>query len=112
MFSSIPHSINGKDLKTKLADGRLDCRNVALLVAQQAHDANQKDLHTIAEVLVEGASKRDEAIMVGHSAKNQTVHFAVPAGWEAEALIGKMVDVRVEEARTWYLRGVCEGEPR
>ena len=85
---------------------------LAALVAQQAHDANQKDLHTIAEVLVEGASKRDEAIMVGHSAKNQTVHFAVPAGWEAEALIGKMVDVRVEEARTWYLRGVCEGEPR
>ncbi len=85
---------------------------LAALVAQQAHDANQKDLHTIAEVLVEGASKRDEAIMVGHSAKNQTVHFAVPAGWEAEALNGKMVDVRVEEARTWYLRGVCEGEPR
>ena len=40
------------------------------------------------------------------------MHFAVPAGWEAEALNGKMVDVRVEEARTWYLRGVCEGEPR
>ena len=27
-------------------------------------------------------------------------------------LIGKIVDVRVREAKTWYLRGEVEGDPR
>ena len=85
---------------------------LADLVAQQAHDANQADLGTLASVLVEGQSKRDEKIMVGHSQKNQTVHFSLPEGITPEDLVGKIVDVRVEEARTWYLRGGVEGEPR
>ena len=85
---------------------------LAQQVAQQAHDANQLDLGSIATVLVEGPSKRDDAIMVGHSEKNQTVHFSLPAGLSPEDVIGKIVDVRVEEARTWYLRGAMEGDPR
>ena len=85
---------------------------LAQLVAQQAHDANQADLGALAEVLVEGSSKRDDRVMVGHSAKNQTVHFEAPDAWQPDALVGKLVNVRVEEARTWYLRGACEGEPR
>ncbi|MDM8271012.1 tRNA (N6-isopentenyl adenosine(37)-C2)-methylthiotransferase MiaB [Thermophilibacter provencensis] len=85
---------------------------LAAQVADQAHEANQKDLGTLACVLVEGSSKRDSSIMVGHSEKNQTVHFAVPEGVSPETLVGSLVDVRVEEARTWYLRGTVEGEPR
>ena len=85
---------------------------LAQLVAELAHDANQKDLGTLTEVLVEGTSKRDQTVMVGHSAKNQTVHFELPEGMQAEDLIGSMVDVRVDEARTWYLKGTCEGAPR
>lgn len=81
-------------------------------VATQAHDANQADLGTLASVLVEGGSKRDGDVMVGHSEKNQTVHFALPDGRSVEELVGKICDVRVEEARTWYLRGSLEGEPR
>jgi len=85
---------------------------LAELVATLAHDANQKDLGTLTEVLVEGSSKRSEAVMVGHSQKMQTVHFGVPEGLEGSDLIGKLVDVRVEEARTWYLSGSVVGEPR
>ena len=85
---------------------------LAQQVAQQAHDANQCDLGEVVEVLVEGSSKRSDRVMVGHSAKNQTVHFEAPAAWSPEALVGKLVSVKVEEARTWYLRGTCEGEPR
>ena len=85
---------------------------LAQLVAQLSHDANQCDLDTMAEVLVEGASKRDDHVMVGHSAKNQTVHFELPDGWKTEDVIGKFVDVHVDEARTWYLRGTCVGDPR
>ena len=85
---------------------------LAALVAQLSHDDNQRDLGKLVEVLVEGSSKRDTHVMVGHSAKNQTVHFELPDGWDYEGTIGKLVDVRVDEARTWYLRGTCEGDPR
>ncbi len=85
---------------------------LAELVAQQAHDANQSDLHQLVSVLVEGCSKKDGGILVGHSEKNRTVHFPLPEGRRAEDLVGSIVDVRVEEARTWYLRGSVEGEPR
>ena len=85
---------------------------LAELVAQLSHDSNQCDLGSLVEVLVEGTSKRDSTILVGHSAKNQTVHFPLPEQWRDRNLTGRLVDVRVEEARTWYLRGACEGEPR
>ena len=85
---------------------------LAALVAQLSHDDNQKDLGKVVEVLVEGGSKRDDGVMVGHSAKNQTVHFDLPSGWTKDDVVGKIVDVHVDEARTWYLRGTCEGDPR
>ncbi|MBM6775279.1 tRNA (N6-isopentenyl adenosine(37)-C2)-methylthiotransferase MiaB [Olsenella profusa] len=85
---------------------------LAALVAEQAHDANQADLGKLVSVLVEGTSKRDDSVMVGHSEKNQTVHFPLPEGRTADELVGTVCDVRVEEARTWYLRGSLEGEPR
>ena len=79
-------------------------------VAQQAHDSNQEDLGQLVGVLVEGPSKRDASVMVGHSEKNRTVHFQLPEGVSAEEAVGKIARVRVEEARTWYLRGSVEGE--
>ena len=85
---------------------------LADLVAEQAHEANQADLGQLVSVLVEGSSKRDANIMVGHSEKNRTVHFSAPEGRDPDSLIGSICDVRVEEARTWYLRGSIEGEPR
>ena len=85
---------------------------LADLVAQQAHDANQVFLDQLVTVLVEGSSKRDEGILVGHSEHNVTVHFPVPEGRTADELVGALVDVRVDEARTWYLRGTVEGDPR
>ena len=81
-------------------------------MAQQAHDANQVDLNTTQAVLVEGTSKRDDTVMVGHSEKNQTVHFKLPEGYTPKDLIGKIVDVHIDEARTWYLRGTMESDPR
>ena len=85
---------------------------LAELVATQAHHANQEDLGRLVSVLVEGPSQRDEGILVGHSEKNRTVHFSAPEGADARQLVGAICDVRVEEARTWYLRGTLEGSPR
>ena len=82
------------------------------LVAKQAFEANQKDLHTTVSVLVESTSKRDNRVMVGHSEKNQTVHFVLPEGHVSDDYIGKIVNVYVEKARTWYLKGTLQGEPR
>ena len=98
------------DTPHEVIQGRFE--RLAELVAELAHEANQKDLGGLAEVLVEGTSKRDQQVLVGHSAKNQTVHFAAPAGVDAASLVGSIVDIRVEEARTWYLRGTVEGQPR
>ena len=81
-------------------------------MARQAFEANQLDVGGVARVLVEGSSKRDDSVMVGHSEKNQTVHFPLPEGRSAADLVGRVCDVRVEGARTWYLRGALEGEPR
>ena len=85
---------------------------LAALVADLAHEANQVELGNTVEALVEGLSKRNPQVLVGHSPKNKTVHFEVPEGVDPASLIGKLVDVKVEEAKTWYLRGPMVGSPR
>ena len=85
---------------------------LADLVAEQAHEVNQEELGRDVSVLVEGTSKRDESIMVGHSEKMRTVHFPLPESLAAQDVIGKICDVHVDEARTWYLRGQIDGDPR
>jgi tRNA-2-methylthio-N6-dimethylallyladenosine synthase len=98
------------DTPHEVIQGRFD--RLAELVAELAHEANQPFLGRRVEVLVEGPSRRDPGVMVGHSPHNQTVHFPVPDGAQAADLVGKLVDVDVDEARTWYLRGAMAGEPR
>ena len=94
----------------EIIQGRFD--RLAALVAELAHDANQRDLHTLSEVLVEGPSKRDQRVLVGHSRKNQTVHFTAPEGMDALSLVGKICDIRIDQARTWYLSGSLVNAPR
>ena len=79
------------------------------LVQQKAYEANQVDANSLVSVLIEGASKRDENLLVGKSCKNQTVHAPIPEGTSLDSLVGKTIKVQVEEAKTWYLYGhVCE----
>ena len=51
-------------------------------------------------------------MLVGHSRKLQTVHFPLREGQKAEDLAGKLVDVKVDEAKSWYLEGTQTGDPR
>ena len=44
-------------------------------------------------------------MLSGKSPKNQTVHAPLPEGVELGELVGTIVNVRIEEAKTWYLRG-------
>ena len=53
------------------------------LVQQRAFEANQRDLGSTVDVLVEGASKRDAGLLAGKSPKNQTVHAPLPEDMRA-----------------------------
>ncbi len=75
------------------------------VVQQQAYLQNQRDLGTVVEVLVEGASKRDERLLAGRTPKNQMVHAPLPNGVFADELAGQTVQVHIDTAKTWYLSG-------
>ena len=82
------------------------------VVQDCAYKANQAELNQVVPVLVEGVSKRDETMLSGRSPKNQTVHAPIPAGSTIDDFVGKIVDVHVDEARTWYLRGALASGTR
>ena len=77
-----------------------------------AYEFNQPFLHRTVPVLVEGTSKKNVSKLQGKSPWNQTVHCPLPAGARAEDYIGRVVDVVVDTARTFYLSGTLVGEPR
>ncbi|MBM6755856.1 tRNA (N6-isopentenyl adenosine(37)-C2)-methylthiotransferase MiaB [Collinsella tanakaei] len=82
------------------------------VIEDSAYAFNQHDLGHVVPVLVEGTSKKDETKLLGKSPKNQTVHAPLPVGVRIEDLIGRIVDVKVDDARTWYLSGTVVGSPR
>ena len=82
------------------------------VVEQTAFDYNQHDLHTTVPALIEGTSKKDPNVLQGKSPKNQTVHAPIPNGYRIEELVGKVLDVNINTAKTWYLSGEAVGSPR
>ena len=82
------------------------------VIETTAHEYNQGELHTVVPALIEGTSKKNDAVLLGKSPKNQTVHAPIPEGYSIDQLIGKIVDVDVDVAKTWYLSGSVVGEPR
>ena len=81
-------------------------------IERTAYDFNQHELDQVVPVLVEGSSKKDDRILQGKSPKNQTVHAPIPEGMSIGDLTGKIVDIHVDRARTWYLSGTVSGQPR
>ena len=81
-------------------------------VESSAHAFNQRFLNTTVPVLVEGPSKKDPQVLQGKSPWNQTVHAPLPDGCDVACLVGRVLDVRVDNARTWYLSGETVGAPR
>ena len=75
------------------------------LVQESAWQFNQQFFGQELEVLVEGASKRDDRILAGKSPGNQTVHAALPEGAHITDYEGRILSVRITEAKTWYLSG-------
>lgn len=75
------------------------------LVQDGALAANQSEAGKVVPVLVEGVSKRDSNVLMGRSPKNQTVHAPIPDGVTIEELQGSIINVHIDVARAWYLKG-------
>lgn len=54
----------------------------------------------IVKVLVDGTSKHDDHILAGYTENNKLINFKGD-----HSLIGQIVDVKVTEAKTWFLLG-------
>jgi tRNA-2-methylthio-N6-dimethylallyladenosine synthase len=64
---------------------------------------------TVPRVLLEGPSKRDERMLMGRTGGNKVVHVPLPEGSSASALAGTLVDVRIDDAQTWFCMGTLIG---
>ena len=69
------------------------------VVQRIAHERNASRVGRVEEVLVEGASRTDEALLRGRTRRNTTVNFT------GDAAPGELVEVRIEGATSTTLRG-------
>jgi tRNA-2-methylthio-N6-dimethylallyladenosine synthase len=69
------------------------------LVQHVAHERNQERVGRVEEVLVEGPSRTDAALLRGRTRRNTTVNFS------GAAAPGELVDVLVEGATSQTLHG-------
>ncbi|MGE8204004.1 tRNA (N6-isopentenyl adenosine(37)-C2)-methylthiotransferase MiaB [Heyndrickxia sp. NPDC080065] len=70
------------------------------LVNQLSREALEKYKGKVVEVLVEGESKNNPDVLAGYTRKNKLVNFIGP-----KSAIGKLVKVKITDAKTWSLNG-------
>ena len=93
--ADLPDCVPPSEKKARLAE--LQAR-LASHAARIAADM----VGTVQNVLVERPSKKDAAMLAGRTGNNRVVNFASPAG---DLLIGRFVNVRIDEALPNSLRG-------
>jgi tRNA-2-methylthio-N6-dimethylallyladenosine synthase len=77
-------------------------RRLVAVVERHALDRHDARIGRVEEVLVDGPSKKDPAVLSGRTRQNKLVHFAAPDGPGA---LGALVEVRVTNAAPHWLRG-------
>lgn len=70
------------------------------LIKEQSRISNDRMLGELVEVLVEGESKNNAQVLSGRSSANKLVHFE-----GSKDLIGSLVQVRITDTKTWYIKG-------
>jgi tRNA-2-methylthio-N6-dimethylallyladenosine synthase len=65
---------------------------------------NKRFEGTIQKVLVDGESKHDDKVLAGYTEHNKLVNFVGD-----KSLIGRIVEVKITQARTWHLIGEYHG---
>lgn len=86
------------NVDAKEKDQRLYALNE--IVNEKAYKQNQRFLNEIVEVLVEGTSKKDATMLTGYTRHQKLVNFK---GNPKD--IGKIIKVKITEAKTWALKG-------
>jgi tRNA-2-methylthio-N6-dimethylallyladenosine synthase len=79
------------------------------IVQSSALENSHLHVGTVQPVLFEGVSKRDGAMLAGRAPSNKMVHVRVPEGHLADEYTGRILDVAIEEAQTWFLSGRLAG---
>ncbi|MFV0394206.1 MAG: tRNA (N6-isopentenyl adenosine(37)-C2)-methylthiotransferase MiaB [Coprobacillaceae bacterium] len=74
------------------------------IVNENALRKNQRFLNKEVEVLVEGASKKDDTMLTGYTKHQKLVNFK---GNPED--IGKIIKVKITEVKTWALKGEAIG---
>lgn len=75
------------------------------VVQDTAYECNKADDGKVMSVLVEGTSKRDDRMLSGRNEHNATVHAPLPEGKTLADYLGQIVQVKILEPKTWYLKG-------
>ena len=102
-----PAARMGDQVPREVSQERFD--RLVELVQASALENSLKYVGTTQPVLVEGTSKRDELMLSGRTPTNKMVHAPVPEGCSAADFEGRIVDVDVHSAQTWFLAGVLAG---
>jgi len=78
------------------------------LVNEQSLEAMKKHEGQILDVLIEGESKNNPNVLAGYTTRSKLVNVVAP-----KSTIGKIIKVKITEAKTWSLNGemVEELEP-
>lgn len=71
------------------------------LVNKQSAESMKQYEDEVVNVLVEGESKKNPDVLAGYTEKNKLVNFIGP-----DSSIGKIVEVKITEAKTWSLNGM------
>jgi tRNA-2-methylthio-N6-dimethylallyladenosine synthase len=79
------------------------------LVQASALENSLPYIGTTQPVLIEGTSKRDDSMLSGRTPTNKMVHAPMPSGHSATEYEGRIVDVVIDHAQTWFLAGQLEG---
>ena len=72
-------------------------------VEDNVHRIGESRVGTVQRILVEGASRKSAAELMGRTECNRIVNF--DAGPQGQRLVGQMIDVRITEALPHSLRG-------
>ena len=72
------------------------------LYEAKVDDNNEKYIGTVQKILIEGTSKNDANMWTGRTDTNKVVVFEQKENFR----IGDIVEIKIEEAHKWYLKGI------
>ena len=102
-----PAASMAKRVPREVAQERFD--RLVEIVQSSALENSTSYVGTTQPVLFEGVSKRDDAMLSGRAPSNRMVHVRVPEGHHFTEYTGRILDVEIEEAQTWFLSGSLVG---